>query len=313
MNFAAPAQKLTKLALVAALLTALAIIFAGCSASTPNAAAQILAINAIADREEVNNGSKKWDLNAHPASTAAKLSGCSAVLLITARGTDEPLSRGNLLSVVANKLTEVLSKAQMEYKSNPAANTNQRSAAVVASKTAVPIFQHYDLEYPATAEFGESAPEGMRKLTDTLENQARLCPEQKILLAGYSQGAFTIAESLTAPSKRFLGTNTGLPSDKATANIAGIILYGDPRFVASEPYAYGSFKPGRDGIIPRLPGTLDRYADIIRNYCVAHDIVCQAMQQNREDGHVAYFHNGMQDEGAKFLLEKLAASYEQEQ
>ncbi len=284
----------------------------GCANNNrPAATEQVSAIEALADREEVNNGSTVWNTDKKPENTAKYIPGCTPVLLITARGTDEPPQTGNLLSPVMRHVRDTLVNAHEEYRKNPVSGGSNpyKTASLLASTNNTAIFSHYDLEYSATAEFGDSSPEGMRRLIDTVNNQATLCPDQKILLAGYSQGAFVIAESLTKADQRLIGPGVGEITESAAAQIAGIIFYGDPRFVSNEPYTYGTFKPGRDGTLPRLPGALDAHATKIRSFCVATDIVCQSMQAVREDGHVEYFKNGMQQLGAEFLLERLANSY----
>ncbi len=201
---------------------------------------------------------------------------CSEVLIVSVRGTNEPV-RGNLLSPISREVREAFEK----------------DAAVTTEV----------LDYPASADMAESGTIGVRLLVDTLNQQAATCPDQATVLLGYSQGSLVVGDALT-DGARVVGRGVGELTDTAKAHIAAVVLYADPRFVASEPYASGDFDPEGFGLLEREPGALAEFADRLMSFCAAEDFICQGGTFN-ETGHVAYFDNGMQALGTKFVTEQL--------
>ncbi|RGE17943.1 cutinase family protein [Leucobacter sp. wl10] len=201
---------------------------------------------------------------------------CSPYLVITARGTGEP-SRGQLLSPVAKAVSDA------------------RPGEV----------QRLDLEYPADTDVKEGGTVGARTLIDTLNVQAQTCEEQRFILLGYSQGALVIGDALSSPDVRLVGQTVGEVSEEAVERVLAIVFYGNPRFVGSEPFDYGSYDPRLNGILPRPPGSLDAYADRVRDYCVAGDFVCQSSLDLDEEPHVEYYTNGMPQDGAAFVVTRM--------
>lgn len=202
---------------------------------------------------------------------------CLPYLVVTARGTGEP-SRGQLLSPVARAIDEA------------------RPEQVV----------HADLQYPADTDVNGGASLGVRLIVETLNLQALECPKQQFVLLGYSQGAMVIGDALSTPEDRLVGTMADELGADAAAAISAVVFYGDPRFVGAEEFNVGSYDDGRDGLLPRPTGSLDKFADRIRDYCVLDDFICQATTFDLDEaGHVEYFNNGMQQDGAAFAITKL--------
>ncbi|WP_369807911.1 cutinase family protein [Leucobacter chinensis] len=202
--------------------------------------------------------------------------GCSASLVLTVRGTGEPSSR-QLLSPVAKKIA------------------SDRKGEV----------ERVDLDYPADGNIKESATVGVRMLVDTLNQQADLCPEQQTVLLGYSQGALVVGEALQEPEGRLIGETVGVVDERASERISAIVLYADPRFVGSDPFGEGDYSPEVSGLLARAEGSLDDYATRAKSFCVADDFICQSQRSLNEEGHVAYYSNGMQQDGAAFVLSVL--------
>ena len=201
---------------------------------------------------------------------------CSRVLVITARGTGEPIV-GQLLSPVARAIEDAR-----------------------PDETEV-----HHLDYPASTEVKDDASVGVITLAKTLNQQAAACPFQRFVLLGYSQGALVIGDALVDPEMRIVGTYAERLSEAARERVAAVVFYGDPRFVGTEPFNRGYFNPDIDGILARSEGALDPYADRLADFCVRADFVCQASMSLNEQGHVEYFDNGMQEEGAEFVLARL--------
>lgn len=203
---------------------------------------------------------------------------CLPYLVITARGTGEP-HRGQLLSPVARAIRE--------------ARPDQVAQV--------------DLDYPADTDVNGGATLGVRQLVATLNLQAKACPEQKFVLLGYSQGAMVIGDALSTPDARLVGVKGDELLPEAVAAVSAIVFYGDPRFVGAEDFNEGSYDETRDGLLPRPQDALAAFADRLRDYCVSNDFICQASTTDLDEaGHVAYFDNGMQQDGAAFAITKLA-------
>lgn len=208
---------------------------------------------------------------------------CAPLLLITARGTGEPSSR--------QLLTPVVKTVKRELKKQDGADK--------------PLVS--DLAYPASGEINVSAVHGMAVLTETLEQQHSICPDQQFVLMGYSQGALVISETLTAPEQRLIGADLSPLSEAAADSITAVVLYADPRFVGSDPFGAGDYDPEDSGLLARSPGALDTFAERAQSFCVADDFICQAHAPINDEGHVAYYSNGMQQDGAAFVIDRVGA------
>lgn len=201
---------------------------------------------------------------------------CTPYLVITARGTGEPES-GQLLSPVARLISDA------------------RPGEV----------RIQDLDYPADTDVKRGSAAGVRTLIDTLNVQTDACPDQQFVLLGYSQGALIVGDALVDPGARVVGLRVGEILPAASGRILAVLLYGDPRFQSEESFNFGDSVPGHDGVFPRPVGSLAAYEERVRDYCVADDIVCQTTLDLEETGHTAYFDNGMQADGAAFVITRL--------
>lgn len=201
---------------------------------------------------------------------------CTSYLTITVRGTGEP-SRGQLLSPVARNIAE--------------ARPDQ--------------VQTVDLDYAADTDVKVGGTAAVSSLIFLLNEQAAACDEQLFVLLGYSQGALVVGDALISPEFRLVGEESGELSATASERVLAIVLYGDPRFLGSEPYNTGTFDSHRNGILPRPAGSLGVYEDRLRDYCVARDFICQSSFDLDESGHIAYYDNGMQQDGAAFVITQM--------
>jgi hypothetical protein len=127
------------------------------------------------------------------------------------------------------------------------------------------------------------------------------------VLLGWSQGAQVIGDTLDRPEHRLAARDAPALSPAAAARIAAIVLYGNPRFTAAQPYNAGTFAPDLEGTDPRPPGALSHYDDRIRDYCARDDLACQAGPNSTVDGHTSYFTNTMRADGTAFVLDQLTA------
>ncbi|GAA3193976.1 cutinase family protein [Actinocorallia longicatena] len=210
-----------------------------------------------------------------PASAAD----CKPVSVISSRGTFEPQSGSWLQKPIGDKIANAL-----------------------PGRT-----KYTELVYPAAPNFDTSPEAGVTALIKLLNDESAACPDQRYILIGYSQGAQVTGDSLVPPAGRLVGKNAGEVSVTVPGRIAAIVLYGDPRFVAGEPYNAGTFEPGKSGDKPRTKGELAAYASRMKDYCEKSDFVCQGSTGN-PISHLFYFFNGMNDQGAQFAVQQIQNS-----
>ena len=251
----------------------LALLLAGC-ASPPDPETTRDSLRDVTAEPEEPEAVDEYDVEVSPEPIVDPID-CTDELVVTVRGTAEP-KRKQLLSPVARKIVKELDDAKS-----------------------------IDLDYPADTDVKEGGTIGVRTLIDTLNVQADSCPDQRFVLMGYSQGALVVGDALADPEARLVGERTGEVSEEASERVSAVVLYGNPRFVGSEPYDAGGFDPALNGLLPRPVGALDAYADRIRDYCADRDFVCQSNLELDEEAHVAYYSNGMQDLGVEYVLDAL--------
>src|ERR1700674_5810377 len=100
---------------------------------------------------------------------------------------------------------------------------------VKARKPSGQTLQSYGLEYPAVnvAEWWKawdywfSVWEGDEHLESRIHNDVSACSSMKILVAGFSQGAHVVGDTIE---------NLTNANDGAVSHIYGVAIYGDPRF-----------------------------------------------------------------------------------
>ncbi|MGY0499603.1 cutinase family protein [Nocardia sp. FBN12] len=213
-------------------------------------------------------------LPALPAASADSVpGGCAEVRVVTVRGTLEPQSGSLLLTPLGGRIAQ---------------ESGRRTTVT-------------ELEYPASMN-PDSAVRGVANLTTLLNEIAATCPDQRLVLLGYSQGARVIGNSLDARDAL---------TARAAARIDAIVLFGSPLFNGAEPYNRGSFDPALSGTGPLRLGALTEFADRLHDYCNAGDRVCQGgdpaagFANAASYGHFAYFVNDNRDRAAAFVREQL--------
>ncbi|MEU2034398.1 cutinase family protein [Nocardia amamiensis] len=153
---------------------------------------------------------------------------CAAVDVVVARGTHEP---GHLGSVVGDPLYDEL-----------------RQALPVSS-------QSYRVNYPADLLDPSSISRGTQDMTAHLLWQAAMCPGQRFVLVGFSQGAVVTHGVLGTGIVTALGGIHSLPVE-LESRVAAVLLFGDPI------HLLGWGVPGH-------------YAWRTGNYCTSGDPVCE--------------------------------------
>lgn len=250
---------------------------ASCS-QVPDAEENIDSLTSVTEAPAPPAAAEEYDITAHPEPLVEAME-CTPYLVLTARGTGEP-HKGQLLSPVARAVKKAL-----------------------PSEVTV-----LDLDYPADTDVNEGGTYGARLLLDTLNVQAAACPKQEFVLLGYSQGALIIGDALSPVDARLVGATVGELHEDAQKRLLAVVLYGNPRFNGEERYNVGSFDNALGGILPRTAGSLEPFAERIQDFCVKGDFICQSNMDLDEKGHVAYFKNGMQQDGANYVLAQIAKS-----
>lgn len=180
----------------------------------------------------------------------------------------------------------------------------------LASRIAAELGDHAqisDLDYPASWESGSEAV-GVNRLIAVLNAQSAQCPAMRTVLLGYSQGAMVVGDALSAPDARFNEDNGYELSPVAHGHIVAVELYGDPRFSAGASYNSGDFDRAVNGILgARGAADFGEIADRTISFCTARDFACQTGGDTEPHG--SYATNGMLDEGAKYAVERVKATF----
>lgn len=152
----------------------------------------------------------------------------------------------------------------------------------------------YAVNYPASLDFGRAA-DGVIDADGKLRDVAAACPETKMVLGGYSQGAAVIGylTTDTVPAGFALPAGlTGPMPASVASHVAAVTLFGKPSTgflnmvdASAPPIAIGHLY---------APKTLD--------LCIPEDPVCSPSGSDN-DAHGAYGFNGMTDQAAGFAAQ----------
>ena len=193
-------------------------------------------------------------LLAPPLTPLAKAS-CPDAEVIFARGTGEPAGLGRVGNALVSSLRQ---------------HTHQNIGA-------------YGVNYPASNDF-LAATDGANDASDHVQQMANNCPDTKLVLGGYSQGAAVMDIVTAAPLPGF-GFNQPLSADAAD-HVAAVTLFGNPS--------------GRAGGL--LTALSPRFGGKILNLCNEGDPICS--DGNVWKAHMGYV-PGLTNEAANFAAGKL--------
>ena len=201
---------------------------------------------------------------------AASAAACSDVEVVFARATTEPPGIGQVGQAFVDSLRS---------------QVGGRSVGV------------YAVNYPATEDFTNSASAGAVDARAHVQSVAANCPNTRIVLGGYSQGAIVI-DLITAMPVSVAGfTPAPMPPDVAD-HVAAVAVFGNPvdRFVGAP-----------------LTAISPQYGSKAIDLCAAGDPICSpgggmAMPQHDEmfsEAHLSYVKSGMASQGAAFAASHL--------
>jgi cutinase len=174
---------------------------------------------------------------------------CPDVEIVFARGTTEPPGVGGIGGAFVDALRSRL---------------GDRSVGV------------YAVNYPASRDFGSSTPAGGNDMSAHVQSMAADCPNTRMVLGGYSQGAAVVD----------LATSEMPPA--VADHVAATAMFGGPKSSLAD-----ALSPGP------LPTVGALYAGKTVDLCVPNDPIC--FEGGRDWGaHGAYIQTGMVDQAASF-------------
>ena len=124
---------------------------------------------------------------------------CPDIEVTFARGTAEPLGVGGVGQAFVDSLRSQVGGRSLEV---------------------------YPVNYPATEDWPPSASAGASDASAHVQSMAANCPNTKLVLGGYSQGAAVI-DIVTAAPLPGLGFHQPLPAEAAD-HVAAVALFGNP-------------------------------------------------------------------------------------
>jgi acetylxylan esterase len=133
------------------------------------------------------------------------------------------------------------------------------------------------LDYPATYTdplYTDSVNNGTQELSEVIRNYTESCPDGKMAVFGYSQGAHVSSNVFCGGTGRPFDDSAALPKDLVDEHIISIFLFGDPSHVANTTYDIGTSK--NDGIFERPNITACEDYTFMKSYCDTGDVYCDS-------------------------------------
>ncbi|CAD6449436.1 dd70816e-6f43-4ec8-bd81-e9146605face [Sclerotinia trifoliorum] len=201
--------------------------------------------------------------------------GAGAVHMIIARASTEPAGEG-IIGSVATKVKAGLPGSDSE--------------AVV---------------YPATlGQYQTSQAAGVTAMKKLVQDYAARCPDSKMAVMGYSQGAHVSADVMCGSSGMGIMGSTG-GSQALSADVAGkvvaMVLMGDPTHVPEETFNAGTSK--KNGLFPRK-NIASCPAEKSISYCDTGDTFCDSGMSVQV--HLSYV-TRYGTAAAKFITDKVSS------
>jgi hypothetical protein len=200
---------------------------------------------------------------------------CVDVAIITARASTEAAGEGitgNLVTQIINSSKQTISRASVSY---PATLNN----------------------------YNNSSLQGINALKSQLTTEVTNCPNEKIVLLGYSQGAHVVLDVLGGGQGGSLGTATPPIASNISSHVTAVATFGDPRHVPNQAFDLGTST--RNGRFPRSSTqlqVLSGFASRIAAWCDANDTFCDS--GNSTQVHLTYL-NRYQTTATNFVLGKI--------
>jgi cutinase len=157
----------------------------------------------------------------------------------------------------------------------------------------------YPVNYPASLDFATAA-DGVIDTSNKIRDIAASCPNTKIVLGGYSQGAAVVAYATedSVPAGFTLPAGlTGPMAPELAKHVAAVALFGKP--------SSGFLQMIYTGAPPITVGSL--YAGKTLDLCIPEDNVCSP-GGNDGGAHNLYAVNGMAAQAADYAVDRLSSN-----
>jgi len=197
---------------------------------------------------------------------------CPDVQVIFARGTFEPAGVGVTGQAFVDALTGKLGGKSVDV---------------------------YPVNYPASLDFATAA-DGVIDASNKVRDVAASCPNTKMVLGGYSQGAAVVAystEDAVPPGFNLPDGITGPMAPEVANHVAAVALFGKP--------SSGFLQMIYTGAPPITVGKL--YTGKTTDLCIPEDNVCSPTGTDN-GAHTLYAVNGMTAQAADFAAHRVLSN-----
>jgi cutinase len=178
-------------------------------------------------------------------------------------------------------------------------DTGQAFVDALRAKLGAKSVDVYPVNYPASLDFATAA-DGVIDASNKVRDVTASCPNTKMVLGGYSQGAAVIAYTTedAVPTGYTLPAGVSGPMAPAVADhVAAVALFGKP--------SSGFLQTIYTGAPPITVGHL--YSAKTTDLCIPDDPIC-SQGGNDNAAHTLYAENGMAAQAADFAARHLASN-----
>ena len=177
--------------------------------------------------------------------------------------------------------------------------TGQAFVDALTGKLAGKSVDVYPVNYPASLDFATAA-DGVIDASNKIRDVAASCPNTKMVLGGYSQGAAVVAystEDAVPPGFNLPDGITGPMAPEVANHVAAVALFGKP--------SSGFLQMIYTGAPPITVGKL--YTGKTTDLCIPEDNVCSPTGTDN-GAHTLYAENGMTAQAADFAARRVLSN-----
>ncbi|KAH0355587.1 alpha/beta-hydrolase, partial [Aureobasidium melanogenum] len=183
-----------------------------------------------------------------------------------------------------NNVTECTQVHMFLAKGNNEPYPGRQGKLVNAVCDGLPSCDYEDILFynPVEAPYCQSVEQGVADGIAQLNAYAARCPNTKLVISGYSQGAQVVGDIIGGGNGTFFQGCTTTPTPALDVNsalgkqIVAVTVFGNTRHTANQPYNQFSGAPD-NGIFPRPDyqlANLATWTSKFHDYCVAEDPIC---------------------------------------
>ncbi|KAJ6445440.1 carbohydrate esterase family 5 protein [Purpureocillium lavendulum] len=244
----------------------------------------------------------------HTSTTPTKMrtaSTLAALLLAGGIASAAPSGSGNSTTTTCAKGLYVL-VARGTTEPQGAGVTGQLANNITAK---IPGSKVEALVYPATftdPAYQDSVAAGVKSMQVLVNRYLDACPDGKVAIMGYSQGAHVGMDAVCGGSGGIFDAARALPKPDVEKNVVAMVFFGDPTHVANVTYDKGTSI--KNGLFERSNAsvtTCKQYSDRLVSYCDTGDVYCDGGSNKKvHGGYVGKYG----DEVVKYVVDKYNAA-----